>query len=211
MTPCSCRPSSTTAEAERARDPFDLTVAGRLTARVDTSRSRSPRRAPAGDGDRERHARLVLGRWSVLRSVRRDRPRAPARGRGRGHRRRRGRVDAARSRAGRRRRGAAAGGARDRGRRRLGARLDRHDETLRRPRRRRGRRNAHQRRLGHPGRCRRRDRRRLGGDAPPGHARHHAAHPALRRRGGRGQRVPRRTGRSCRYLPLPIASACARW
>ena len=150
-----------------------------------------------GDGHRQRHARLVLGRRPVPggRGGRRAR-RAAGRG-GRRPARRGRRVDPARRRSRFGRGGASPGAAGGGGPRRAGAsRLDRHHQARGRPRGARRRRHARQRRLGLSLRPRaRRPGGRAGGrllsHAHARRAAHDAARPALRRRRERGEGLPR--------------------
>ena len=154
---------------------------------------------PSGDGRRQRHARLVLGRRRQLRSRRRRFGPADAR-RGGGDRRRRRRVDAAG--LGGRRLGGRGAAPRRAGARRAGRRagLDRHVEGRGRAARARARRRAGQRRHGAAAIPRWSER---GGRVgrlplPDAHARraaHDAGRPALRRRRLGGEGLPRGAAR----------------
>ncbi len=142
-----------------------------------------------GHGDPQRHPRLVLGRWPVVRDGPGGRP-GPRDDRRGGRHRRRGRgVHPARGGAGRGRRGAPPGRPGHRGAGRRRPRLGRHHQGGGGRGRRRRRRLPHQRRLGLPLAGGRPARRRVGGHAPPGDTGHHAGRPPLRRRGRRGGRT----------------------
>ena len=199
LSPSEVDPREATATSTiAARTPTTVRKALRVRALVstqgETSSGGGTFAATGRDGDRQRHARQLLGRRRAPRSRRRGGGGAPDDRGGSGDRGRRRRVDAARFRRRHARRGAPAGRAGARaapGR----ARVDRHGEERGRPPRARARRRARQRRDGASRRPRAggrgRGRRRVSlPDAHAGRASHDAGRPALRRRRRRGCGIP---------------------